>query len=165
MRSIRGAVVVALLLTVGLRLSLGATVVVRRALLALPLLSSLELPIVDGDGVVHVGVKRPGVTIDLDKLVFNVVLESIVESSLKRVGSLVNFEGKLLESRDILDSRLSLAEVVKILLCPSSLVVYSKDLDEYVLEVSKGREDDVSLGALFSRPLLQELLLGGFEPL
>ena len=165
MRSVRGAAVVALLLAVGLRLSLGTTVVVRCALLALPLLSSLELPIVDSDSVVHIGVKRLGVTVGLDKLVLDVVLESIVESSLKRVGSLVNPEGKLSESRGILDGRLSLAEVVEILLCLSSLVVHSEDFDKCVLEVGKGREDSVGLGAPFGRAPLQELPLGRFEPL
>ncbi len=104
MCSIHGAIVVALLLTISLRLSLGTTIVVQRALLALPLLSSLELPIVDSNNVVHISVKRLSVSIDLNKLVFNVVLKSIIESSLKHVGSLVNFEGKLLESRGILDS-------------------------------------------------------------
>ncbi len=154
MRSVRSATVVALLLVVGLRLSLGATIVVRRALLALPLLSSLELPIIDGDSVVHIGVKRLSVTIDLNKLVLDVVLKSIVESSLKRVGSLVNPKGKLSESRGILDGRLSLAEVVEILLRPSSLVVHSEDFNKYVFEVGKGREDGISLGALFGRALL-----------
>ncbi len=163
MRSIRGATVVALLLAISLRLSLGTTIVVQRALLALPLLSSLELPIVDSDSVIYISVKRPSVTIDLNKLVLNVVLKSIVESSLKRVGSLVNLKGKLLESKGILDSQLSLAEVVKVLLCLSSLVVYSKDFDKCVFEVSKGREDSVSLGAPFSQAFLQELPLGRFE--
>ncbi len=60
----------------------------------------------------------------------------------------------MLESRSILDGRLSLAEVVEILLCPSSLVVYSKDFDKCVLEVGKGCEDSVGLGALFGRALL-----------
>ncbi len=115
----------------------------------MPLLSSLELPIVDSDSVVYIGVERLSVTIDLNKLVFNVVLKSIVESSLKRVGSLVNLEGKLSESRGILDGRLGLAEVIKILLCSSSLIIHSKDFDKYVFEVSKGYEDGVSLGALF----------------
>ncbi len=118
------------------------------------LLSSLELPIVDSDSVIHIGVKRPSVTIDLNKLVLNVVLKSIVESSLKRVRSLVNPKGKLLESRDILDSRLSLAEVIKILLYLSSLIVYSKDFDKCVFEVDKGYKDDISLGALFGQALL-----------
>ncbi len=118
------------------------------------LLSSFELPIVDSDSVVHIGVKRLSVTIGLNKLVFNVVLKSIVESSLKRVESLVNLEGKLLESGGILDSRLSLAEVVKILLCSSSLIVYSEDLNECVFEVDKGCKDSVSLGAPFGRPFL-----------
>ena len=165
MRSVRSAAVVALLLAVGLRLSLGTTVVVRCALLALPLLSSLELPIVDGDSVVHIGVKRLSVTVGLDKLVLDVVLKSIVESSLKRVRSLVNPEGKLSESRGILDSRLGLAEVIEILLRPGSLVVHSKDFDKCVLEVGKGCEDGVSLGAPFGQAPLQELPLGGFEPL
>ena len=115
---------------------------------------SLELPIIDSDSVVYIGVKRPSVTIDLNKLVLNVVFKSIVESSLKRVRSLVNLEGKLSESRGILDSQLSLAEVVKILLYFSSLVVYSKDFDKYVFEVGKGREDGVSLRALFGQALL-----------
>ncbi len=71
-------------------MSLGTIVVVQYALLALLLLPSFELPIVNSNGVVHVGVKRLSVIIDLDKLIFNVVLKSIVESSLKRVGSLVD---------------------------------------------------------------------------
>ncbi len=104
MRSVRSAVVVALLLAIGLRLSLGTTIVVRCALLALPLLSSLELPIVDSNSVVHIGVKRLSVTIGLNKFILNVVLKSIVESSLKHVRSLVNLKGKLSESRGILDS-------------------------------------------------------------
>ncbi len=120
----------------------------------MPLLSSFELLIVDSNSVVHIGVKRFNVTIGLNKLVFNVVLKSIIESSLKRVRSLMNLKGKLLESRSILDSRLSLAEVIKVLLCPSLLIVYFKDFNEYVFEVSKGHEDSVSLKALFSRPLL-----------
>ena len=120
----------------------------------MPLLSSLELPIIDSNSVVYIGVKCPSVIIDLNKLVFNVVFKSIIESSLKYVGSLVNFEGELSKSRGILDSRLSLAEVIKILLCPSSLVIHSKDLDKRVLEVGKGRENSVGLGALFSRALL-----------
>ncbi len=131
----------------------------------MPLLSFLELPIVDGDSIVHIGVKRLNVTIGLNKLILNVVLKSIVESSLKRVGSLVNLEGKLSELRGILDSRLSLAEVVEILLCLSSLVVHSEDFDKYVFEVGKGREDSVGLRAPFGRALLQELPLGRFEPL
>ncbi len=136
-----------LLLTISLRLSLGITIVIQRALLALPLLSSLELTIVDSNGVVYIGVERFSVTIDLDKLVLNVVFESIVESSLKRVRSLVDLEGKLLESRGILDGRLSLAKVVEILLCLSSLIVHSENFDEYVLEVGKGYEDGVGLRA------------------
>ncbi len=147
-RSIRSATIVSLLLAIGLRLSLDITVVIRRALLTLPLLSSLELPIIDSDGVVYIGVERFSVTIDLNKLVLNVVFESIVESSLKRVRSLVDLKGKLSESRGILDSRLGLAKVVKILLCPSSLIVYSKNFDECVLEVSKGYKDGVGLRAL-----------------
>ncbi len=137
-----------LLLAISLGLSLGTTIVVRRALFALLLLSSLELPIVDSDNIVYIDVECLSVTIDLNKLVFNVVLKPIVESSLKRIKSLVDFEGKLSESRGILDSRLSLAKVIKILLCPSSLIIYFKDFDEYILEVSKGYEDSVSLRAL-----------------
>ncbi len=145
---------VALLLAISLRLSLGTTIIIQYALLALPLLSSLELPIIDSDNVVYIDVKRLNVSIDLNKLVLNVVLKSIIESSFKRVRSLVNLEGKLLESGGILDSRLSLAEVVKVLLCSSSLIVYSEDLDKRVFEVSKGRENGVSLGALFGRAFL-----------
>ena len=163
MRSIHGAAVVALLLAIGLRLSLGTTIVVRYALLALLLLSSLELPIIDSDSVVHIGVKRLSVTVSLDKLVFDVVLKSIIESSLKRVGFLVNPEGKLSESRGILDGRLGLAEVVEVLLRPSSLVVHSEDFDKCVFEVGKGCEDSVDLEAPFGRAPLQELLLGRFE--
>ncbi len=103
-RSIRSATIMSLLLAIGLRLSLGTTIVIRRALLALPLLSSLKLPIVDNNSVVHIGVERLSVIIDLNKLVFNVVLKSIIESSLKRVKSLVDPKGKLSESRGILDS-------------------------------------------------------------
>ena len=113
----------------------------------MPLLLSLELPIIDSDSVIHIGVERLSVTIDLDKLVLNVVFESIVESSFKRVGSLVDFEGKLLESRGIFNGRLSLAKVVEILLCPSSLIVYSENLDECVFEVGEGCEDSVGLRA------------------
>ncbi len=86
--------------------------------------------------------------IDLDELVLDVVFESIVESSFERIRSLVDPEGKLSESRGILDGRLGLAKVVKILLCPSSLVVYSKNFNKYVFEVSKGCEDSVGLRAL-----------------
>ncbi len=154
MRSIHGTTVVALLLAIGLRLSLGTTVVIRRALLALPLLSSLELPIIDSDSVIHIGVERLSVTIDLNKLVLNVVLKSIVESSLKRVRSLVNPKSKLSKSKGILDSRLSLVEVIKILLYPSSFIVYSKDFNKYVFEVSKSYKDSVSLEAPFGRALL-----------
>ncbi len=120
----------------------------------MPLLSSLKLPIIDSNSIVYIDVKCPSVIIDLNKLVLNVILKSIVELSLKRIGSLVNFEGKLSESRGILDGRFSLAEVVKVLLRLSSLVVHSKDFDKYVLEVGKGREDSVSLGAPFGRALL-----------
>ncbi len=116
----------------------------------MPLLSSLELLIIDSNSVVHIDVKCPSVTIDLNKLIFNVVFKSIVESSFKRVGSLVNLESKLLESRGILDSRLSLAEVAKVLLCSSSLIVHSKDFNKCVFEVGKGYKDSVSLRALFS---------------
>ncbi len=154
MRSVRSATMVALLLAIGLRLSLGTIVVIQRALLALPLLLSLELSIVDSNSIVHIGVKRLSVTIDLDKLVFNVVFKSIIESSLKRVRSLVNFESKLLESRGILDSRFSLAKVVEILLCFSSLIIHFKDFNKYVLEVGKGYEDSVGLRTLFSWALL-----------
>ena len=70
----------------------------------MPLLSSFKLLIVNSNGVVYIGVKRLSVIISLNKLVFNVVFKSIVESSFKRVGSLVNFKGKLLELRGILDS-------------------------------------------------------------
>ena len=129
-------------------MSLGTTIVVRRALLALPLLLSLELPIVDSDSVVHIDVERLNVTIDLNKLVFNVVFKSIIESSFKYIGSLVDLKGKLLESRGILDSRLSLAKVIKILLYPSSLIVYSKNFNEYVFEVGEGYKDSISLRAL-----------------
>ncbi len=135
-------------------MSLGTTIVIRYTLLALPLLSSFELLIVDSDSVVYIGIKRLSITISLNKLVLNVVLKSIVESSLKRVGSLVNPKSKLLELKSIFDSRLSLAEVVKILLCFSSFIVYSKDFDECIFEVGKGCEDSVSLRALFGRPLL-----------
>ncbi len=146
-RSIHSATIMSLLLAISLRLSLGTTIVVRRAFLALLLLLSLELPIIDSNSVVHIGVKRPNVIIDLNKLVFDVVLKSIVEASLKYVRSLVDFEGKLLESRGILDGRLSLAKVVEILLRFSSLVVHSEDFDKYVFEVGKGYEDGVSLKA------------------
>ncbi len=112
---------------------------------------SLELPIIDSDSVIYIGVKYPNVTIDLNKLILNVVFKSIVESSLKHIRSLVNLESKLSESKGILDSRLSLVEVIKVLLCLSSLIVYSKDFDKCVFEVSKGREDSVSLRALFSQ--------------
>ena len=114
----------------------------------MPLLSSLKLPIIDSNSVVYIGVKCLSVTIDLNKLVLNVVLKSIVESSLKRVKSLVNFESKLSKLRGIFDSRFSLAKVIKILLYPSSLVIHSKDFDKCVLEASKGREDSVGLKAL-----------------
>ncbi len=109
---------------------------------------SLELPIIDSDSVVYIGVECLSVTIDLNKLVLNVVFKPIVESSLKHVRSLVDLKSKLLESKGILDSRLSLAKVIKILLCPSPLIIYSKDFNEYVFEVSKGREDSVGLRAL-----------------
>ena len=116
----------------------------------MPLLSSLELLIIDGNSVVYVGVKCSSVTIDLNKLVFNIVLKSIVESSLKRIKSLVNLESKLLELRGILNSRLSLAKVVEVLLCSSSLIMHSKDFNKCVLEVSKGYKDSVDLRASFS---------------
>ncbi len=139
----------ALLLAIGLWLSLGTTVVIWYAFLALPLLLSFELPIIDSDSIVHIDVKRLSVTISLNKLVFNVVFKSIVELSLKRVGSLVNFKGKLSESRSILDSRLSLAKVIKILLRFSSFIVYSKDFNKCVFKVGKGYKNSISLGALF----------------
>ena len=116
----------------------------------MPLLLSLELPIVDSNSVVHIDVKRLNITIDLNKLVFNVVFKFIVKSSLKHVESLVDLESKLLESRSVFDSRLSLAKVVEILLCFSLLIVHSEDFDECVFEVSKGRKDSVSLRALLS---------------
>ncbi len=115
---------------------------------------SLELLIVNSDSVIYIGVKRLSVIIDLNKLVFNIVFKSIVKSSLKYVGSLVNLESKLLESRGILDSQLSLAEVIKILLCSSSLIVYSKDFDKYVFKVGKGYKDSVSLEAPLSQTSL-----------
>ncbi len=93
-----------LFLAISLRLSLGTTIVIQYAFLALLLLLSLELPIIDSDGVIYIGVKRLSITIDLNKLVFNVVFKSIVESSLKHVRSLVDPKGKLLESRSVLDS-------------------------------------------------------------
>ncbi len=144
----------ALLLAISLRLSLGATIVIQYTLLTLPLLLSLELPIIDNNSVVYISVKYPSVTIDLNKLVLNVVFKSIVESSLKRVRSLVNSKSKLSESRSILNSRFSLAEVIKVLLYFSSLIVYSKNFDKYVFEVSKGYKDNVSLRALFDRASL-----------
>ncbi len=85
-------------------MSLGTIVVVQCALLALLLLSSFELLIIDSNSVVYIGVKRLSITVGLNELVLNVVLKSIVESSLKRVKSLVNLKGKLLESRGILNS-------------------------------------------------------------
>ncbi len=118
------------------------------------LLLSLKLPIIDSNSVVYISVKCPSVIIDLNKLVFNIVFKSIVESSLKRVKSLVNFKSKLLELRSILDSRFSLAKVVKVLLCFSSLVIYSKDFNKCVFKVGKGYKDSVSLRALFGQALL-----------
>ncbi len=114
------------------------------------LLLSLELPIINSNNVVYIGIKHLSVIVNLNKLVLNIVLKSIIELSLKRIRSLVNFESKLLESRSILDSRLSLIKVVKVLLYPSLLIIHSKDFDKYVLKVSKGYKDSVSLGALFS---------------
>ncbi len=93
-----------LLLTISLRLSLGTTIVIQRAFLALLLLLSLELLIIDSNSVVHIGIKCLSVTIGLNKLVFDVVLKSIIEVSFKRVRSLIDPKSKLLESRSILDS-------------------------------------------------------------
>ena len=111
---------------------------------------SLELLIINSDSVVYIGVKRSSVTIDLNKLVFNVVFKSIVEASFKRVKSLVDFKSKLLKLKGIFDSWLSLAKVIKILLYSSSLIVYFKDFNKYVFEVSKSYKDSISLKALFS---------------
>ncbi len=119
----------------------------------MPLLSSLKLLIIDSNSIVYISVKRFSVIIDLNKLIFNVVFKSIIESSLKRIRSLVNFESKLLELRGIFDSRFSLAKVIKILLCPSLLIMHSKDFDKCVFKVGKGCKDSVSLRALLGRPL------------
>ena len=51
-------------------------------LLASPLLSSLVLAIVDGDGSGHVCIKCQSVPFLLDQLVLDVVLESIIETPL-----------------------------------------------------------------------------------
>ncbi len=75
----------------------------RYTLLPLLLLSSFELPVVDCNSSVYIRVKRLGITIGLNKLVFNVVLESIVKPSFERVGSLVNSERELSELQGILD--------------------------------------------------------------
>ena len=82
----------------------------------MPLLSSLELPIIDSNSVIYISVKRLSVIINLNKLVFNVVFKPIIELSLKRVRSLVDLKNKLLKSRGIFDSRFSLTKVIKILL-------------------------------------------------
>ena len=116
----------------------------------MPLLASLKLPIIDSNSVVYIGIKRFSIIINLNKLIFNIIFKSIVESSFKHVKSLVNFKGKLLELKSILDSRLSLAKIIKILLCLSSFIIHFKDFDEYIFKVSKSYKDSVSLKALFS---------------
>ena len=76
----------------------------RHTLLPLSLLSSLELPVIDRDSSIYIRVERLGIAVGLDKLVFNVVLKSIVKLSLKYIGSLVYPERELSELRGILNS-------------------------------------------------------------
>ena len=75
----------------------------RHALLSLTLLLSLELPVVNRNGSVHIYVERLYVSVGLDELVLDVVLQPVVEPSLERVGSPMNPERKLPEFRGILD--------------------------------------------------------------
>ncbi len=49
---------------------------------ALALLALFKLPIVDSNSVVYILVKCLSIAIDLDKLVLDVVLESVVEAPL-----------------------------------------------------------------------------------
>ncbi len=46
------------------------------------LLALFELPIVDSNSVVYILIKCLSIIVDLDKLVLNVVLESVVEAPL-----------------------------------------------------------------------------------
>ena len=76
----------------------------RCTLLPLPLLPSFELPVVDRDGGVHIRIQRLRVSVGLNELVLDVVLEPVVEPSLEYVGSPVDPEYELPELRGILDS-------------------------------------------------------------
>ncbi len=73
-------------------------------LLSLVLLSSFELAIVDRNSIIYIRVERLFVLIDLNEFILNVILKSVVEPSLKRVGSLIDSEYELSELRGILDS-------------------------------------------------------------
>ena len=75
----------------------------RYALLSLPLLPSLELPVIDRNSSVYIYVERLYISVGLDKFVLNVLLQPVVEPSLKCVRSLMNPERKLPEFRGILD--------------------------------------------------------------
>ncbi len=68
------------------------------------LLALFKLPIVDSNSVVHILIERLSVTVDLDKLVLDVVLEAVVEASLQGVLSLLDSEGELLKLQGVLDS-------------------------------------------------------------
>ncbi len=138
---------------------------VQRTLLSLPLLLSLELAIVNDDSSIHILIECLVVLVDLNEFVLNVVLKTVVKSLLKGVGSLLDLKRELPEAQGVVDSRLSLAEAVKVCLRPSPLIVDSKDLSKGVLEVDETLKDATSLGLLLVLSFLKEIALSRLEPL
>ncbi len=90
MRAVCCALILLLLLIVGF---------IRRCplLLALALLSSLELLVVDSNSSVHILIERLNVLVGFNKLVLNVVLKPIIETPLKYVLSPLDSKRKLSE--------------------------------------------------------------------
>ena len=76
----------------------------RYTLLPVVLLLSFELSIIDRNSIIYIRVERLLIPIDLNELVLNIVLKSVIELSLERIRSLIDSEYKLLELRGILDS-------------------------------------------------------------
>ena len=71
---------------------------------ALALLALFKLPIIDSNSIVYILVKRLSITVNLNKLVLNVVLKAVVEVSLQGILSLLDSKGKLLKLQSVLNS-------------------------------------------------------------
>ncbi len=61
---------------------IGLAIGILHAFQALALLALFKLPIIDSNSVVYILIEYLSVTVDLNKLVLNIVLKAIVEASL-----------------------------------------------------------------------------------